>query len=173
MTPGDHVEFAESGRQRATPFTKIWYAGWLAMGLSIFIGGLNPAWEPTISLNDFPDWVSLWMGAGMTLGGVALLVGVSPGIRLDRSWAWESMGCYLAGFAWLAFALATMWERPFVVIPWLFGITSAASMTARLVTLSQRENFTRRIIREDQEARERVAGDDIFMPLDPEGGKGS
>lgn len=139
----DHIELAESGRQEATPLTRIWYVGWLLMGLSILISGLDSAWEPTFSLASFPDWVSLALGGGIFLGSVALLLGSTFVKRLDKSWRWEKLGATLAGVSWLGFFIATAWSQPSIFIPWIFGLTSFIALLFRLLELSRREKFMR------------------------------
>lgn len=151
----DHIEFAESGRQEATPFTRAWYGVWFTMSTAILISGLDPAWEPTISLVTFPDWLSLLVGGfGMVGAAVALFGSWMPPLS-SNSWAWESAGVVLQMLGWSAFAIITAWSAPLTVIPWMFGLGSVLALFARQRTLAHRKMFTKTVV----EAHEKVVKD--------------
>lgn len=152
----------ETGPRQATPFTRVWYWAYLAMGLVLIVGGVT-TWTPSGAIADLPNGTSIdtyglginWrpiihllVGIPISVGAIISLVGTQYRETIDESWRLEQAGAIFGIVGWLGFVLAAGYQRPSSVIDMMLPLACALSLVVRWVTLRHREKLVRPIYEE-------------------------
>lgn len=135
----------------ATPATRVFYAWWLFAGVAAVVGALTGAAAPS-SLSMAPQWVVLYLGGSLAIGGGLATTSTMRLRYVTTSWTMERVGLVLGLCAWTAYLLIAGVMNPYAVLTWGSALAQATFAAARIWMLSHARRATIATVRQMEES---------------------